>query len=152
MSEALNYSPDVWSPPTTSKREDIYTVPPLDSSSGISAPMAAPQSYNVLFFNAILRKSIRSSFELYADQWSKESGAHSSMTLRKRHSAYKSIVGIGWSAVPLLLEALRSKPDFWFEALKEITGENPVRPDERGDYDKMTDAWMTWGQQKKLLP
>jgi len=114
--------------------------------------MAAPQDYNVVFLKTLLRKNLRSSFEFYAAQWTRETGAHSSMTLRKRHQAYKSIVAMGWSAVPLLLEALRSKPDFWFEALRDITKENPVHPDDRGDYSKMTDAWTAWGQQKNFLP
>jgi hypothetical protein len=35
-------------------------------------------------------------------------------------------IGMGWSAVPLILEEMRREPDQWFWALEAITEENPV--------------------------
>ena len=86
------------------------------------------------------------------EQWHRETGAHSSMTMRMRHPAYHAIVEIGWAAVPALLDALKTNPDFWFPMLRDITGENPVPPDERGFYDLMADRWLVWGEQKGIKP
>jgi hypothetical protein len=103
----------------------------------------------------ILREAVQISaeqqFNVLAEQWHNETGSHSSMTLRRRHPAYKAIVTLGWAAVPALLNALVAKPDFWFPILRDITGENPVPPEERGFYDLMTDRWRVWGKQKGLL-
>jgi len=103
----------------------------------------------------ILKESIASNvhefFKVYASQWSQETGGHSSMTIRKRHPAFKSIVGLGWDAVPHLLRALSDMPDFWFPALREITGADPVPDSDRGDYAAMRDAWMQWGLDRGIL-
>ena len=61
------------------------------------------------------------------------------------HPAYRQIVGMGWAVVPLLLSELRRKPDHWFIALKEITGENPVPASGEGNVRMMADAWVRWG-------
>jgi hypothetical protein len=68
-----------------------------------------------------------------------------------KHPVYKAIVALGWDAVPLLIKALHETPDLWFPALREITGENPVHPNDRGDYTKMTEAWTAWGRAKGLI-
>lgn len=102
----------------------------------------------------ILRETVQiQTEELFASmstQWAKETGVHSSITIRKKHAAYQGIVNLGWNAVPLLLKALRDMPDFWFPMLRDITHENPVQPEDRGDFKKMTDAWLGWGRAKGL--
>jgi len=99
----------------------------------------------------IFRENIREWFKATAAEWTRETGAHSSMTIRRRHPAYKEIVAVGWPVVPLLLRALREMPDMWFAALREITNENPVAPDDRGHYDKMSESWLAWGREKHLI-
>lgn len=99
----------------------------------------------------LYRASKQRWFRARASEWTRETGAHSSMTIRRRHDAYKAIVSVGWPMVPLLLEALREMPDMWFPALREITNENPVHPDDRGNYDKMSEAWRAWGRDKHLI-
>lgn len=95
--------------------------------------------------------SYRDRFTELATKWHCEAGIHSSMTMRKRHPAYAEIISVGWSAVPLLLDALVTIPDFWFPLLRDITGENPVLPEERGFYDKMSEKWLAWGRNKGFL-
>jgi hypothetical protein len=64
---------------------------------------------------------------------------------------YQCIIGMGWQAVPLILEELRQAPDQWFWALEAITEENPVSPDGAGDVEKMARAWIDWGIRQGLL-
>jgi hypothetical protein len=95
--------------------------------------------------------SVAQQFTILAEQWHNESGAHSSMTLRKEHPAYGKLFALGPSIVPMLLEVLVTKPDLWFPLLRDITGENPVPLEERGVYDLMVERWRAWGRGKGLL-
>lgn len=64
------------------------------------------------------------------------------------HPAYRAIVAMGKPAVPLILEELRHRPDQWFRALSEITGENPVPHEHAGRVALMAADWIAWGQKK----
>ena len=62
--------------------------------------------------------------------------------------AYQSIIGMGESVVPLILSQLYNEgdePDQWFWALTAITGANPVKDEDRGDFVKMAQVWLEWG-------
>ena len=65
-----------------------------------------------------------------------------------QHPAYRSIVEMGAAAVPLILRELERHPDHWFMALHEITSEDPVPEESRGDVKAMAEAWLTWGREK----
>jgi hypothetical protein len=84
------------------------------------------------------------------EQWKTERGARSSITEAAMMPAYQEIIGMGSKAVPLILEQIRSEgdePDQWFWALRAITGENPVKPEDQGNFQKMAEAWLQWSQQ-----
>ena len=67
--------------------------------------------------------------------------------------AYQHIIGMGESAVPLMLRELRDDPDpdHWFSALKAITEADPVPDEVRGNVKAMADAWVAWGEQEGYL-
>lgn len=67
-------------------------------------------------------------------------------------AAYQQIIDLGWPVVPVLLGELDRFPDWWFTALTEITGEQPVRSDHAGDLLEMTEDWLAWGRQRGLVP
>jgi hypothetical protein len=68
-----------------------------------------------------------------------------------RHPAYRQIVSMGQPAVRLLLEELQREPNFWFTALRELTGENPVPAESAGKIKEMAGAWIDWGKAKGYL-
>ncbi len=85
-------------------------------------------------------------FQTLAAQWKQET-RHLSLTSDiVLNTAYQQIVGMGMPAVPLLLRELQEQPDHWFWALRSITGENPITPDDRGRLPKMAEAWLQWGR------
>lgn len=89
-------------------------------------------------------------FQNLVEQWKTERGARSSITEAAMMPAYQEIIGMGSKAVPLILEQIRSEgdePDQWFWALRAITGENPVKPEDQGNFQKMAEAWLQWSQQ-----
>jgi hypothetical protein len=85
-------------------------------------------------------------FRRLTEEWKASRGPRSTLKSMREHPAYRAIVGLGESAVPLLLEELARDPDWWFSALKAITGANPIRPEDQGNLEKMAAAWIEWGR------
>ncbi len=67
---------------------------------------------------------------------------------KTQHPIYQAIIRLGEAAVPLLLAELQKEPDFWFEALRALTKENPVPNGSQGRLNDMTQAWLQWGRSK----
>ena len=62
--------------------------------------------------------------------------------------AYQKILAMGQPAVKLIFKQLENEgddPDHWFWALEYLTGENPVRPENKGDMKRMRGDWLRWG-------
>ena len=89
-------------------------------------------------------------FRQLVAQWKEETRFLSSIHEMVSHPAYLQIIGLGNQAVPLLLDELRREPDHWFVALQAITGTNPIPQSASGDVEKMTQAWLAWGEQHEL--
>lgn len=72
----------------------------------------------------------------------------SSITEISMHPSYQQIIGMGPSAIPLILQEMKAHPGHWFWALRAITGDDPVLPEHRGRIKKMTEDWLNWGKQQ----
>ncbi len=83
-------------------------------------------------------------------QWRQETLLSSSVTEITSSPAYREIVDMGWQIVPYILSDLRENPDHWFTALREITGANPVPPQNRGNLAAMADDWLAWAEAKGI--
>jgi hypothetical protein len=90
-------------------------------------------------------------FHELADKWRTETRYLSAVDDIVLNKAYQSIIGMGPEVVPLLLRELQARPAHWFWALRSITREDPVRPEDLGNLRKMTDAWLKWGREKRYL-
>ena len=63
--------------------------------------------------------------------------------------AYQKIIGMGPAVIPLIIAQMRSEadePDQWFWALQVLTGADPVADEDRGDFVKMSQAWIDWAE------
>jgi hypothetical protein len=88
-------------------------------------------------------------FQNLVKQWRDERGARSSITETVMIPAYQKIIGMGETALPLILAQLRSEgdePDQWFWALRAITEANPIKPEDQGNFQKMAQAWLQWAE------
>ncbi len=94
---------------------------------------------------------VQSRFRDLVELWRRETGMYSSVSKKLQHQAYREIIGMGEAALPLILRELRDRPGHWFEALKAITGQTPVTPDERYDARKARAAWLRWGGERGLV-
>ena len=81
-----------------------------------------------------------------AMRWKAETVFHSSISKKTQHPDYQRIIGMGPVVVPLMLRWLKQEPDFWFDALVAITGEQPVPPHHAGDVEAMARDWLEWGR------
>jgi hypothetical protein len=90
-------------------------------------------------------------FQALATQWKTETALLSSTTSMVAHPAYRAIIGLGERVVPLLLRELQREPAHWFEALKAITGEDPVPREQWGNVPAMAAAWLSWGRSRGLI-
>jgi hypothetical protein len=80
--------------------------------------------------------------------WTAETGFLSSYTDIVEHPAFREIIGLGEVVVPLMLRDLEERPRLWVWALPEITGTNPVPPEDAGNIARMSDAWLRWGRER----
>lgn len=87
-------------------------------------------------------------FAALAAQWRAEIRHLSSDTDITGRFAYHQIIGMGARALPLIFRQLQEHGGPWFWALRAITRENPVRPEDRGSVRRMTEAWLDWGRQR----
>jgi hypothetical protein len=95
----------------------------------------------------ILRQQfVQRAFNRLAAAWKQRSQLTSSVTKMTADPTYRAIINLGPAAVPLLLREIEREPNFWFTALKEITGADPVPVEARGRVREMSAAWLQWGR------
>ena len=128
--------------------------PPPFGRPGTETPFRSAEAVSTVTAQPLLQTAVDSNarawFEALAEEWHRETAGHSSMTIRQKAPCLPEW-SISGRLLPMLLEALRGMPDLWFPLLREITKENPVNPDDRGDYQKMSDAWLAWGRERGLI-
>jgi len=104
---------------------------------------AASKAKEVLESNV----ELEAEFNKFAEEWRIETGMLSLVTQKSMHAAYQKIISMGQPVIPLILRDLERKPDHWFWALRAITGDNPVKPEQRGRMKLMAEAWIQWGKE-----
>lgn len=90
-------------------------------------------------------------FNKLADQWERETRNMSSIADIINHSSYKAIVAMGMPALKFILRRMKTRPAFWFDALRQLTQKidpvDPIHPHMYGDLKQMTEAWLRWGNE-----
>jgi hypothetical protein len=70
---------------------------------------------------------------------------------KTEHSTYNTIVMYDKEALPFIFNEMKMRPDWWFDALERITGENPVKEENKGDLRKMTIDWLKWAKENNYF-
>ncbi|MBD2175851.1 hypothetical protein H6F42_02820 [Pseudanabaena sp. FACHB-1998] len=96
-------------------------------------------------------EEVRKEFARLALQWIQDVEGMSSTVEMTKHPAYQKIVSMGQVIVPFLLEDLHQNPLYWLPALRQITQQNPVQPEQRGKVKQMAEAWLSWGKQEGYI-
>jgi hypothetical protein len=120
----------------------------LDAPAARVNSVSLKADYRMVSRDSAQRRSLlaKSRFNDLASEWRRETSSMSSLNEMFDHPSYRAIIALGPDAVPHILTALKESSDFWFYALSEITGDDPVQEDDLGDIDLMTGAWLKWGK------
>jgi hypothetical protein len=86
----------------------------------------------------------RQQFNELVEKWREETRHLSSLTDIVLNFNYQRIIGMGPAALPFIFEELSTNGGHWFWALRAITGEDPVPPQDRGNIPNMKNAWIEW--------
>jgi hypothetical protein len=90
-------------------------------------------------------------FEDLFKNWIDETGHLSSSARIVSNQYYLGIVAMGPQALTPILRRLRNHPEPWFPALVAITRENPVKPEDQGQFQRMRQAWLDWGADRGII-
>ena len=96
--------------------------------------------------DAAATETVEERFRRLAEIWHRETGHVSSMSAASNHPVYREIIDLGQEVVPSLLRDLEEHHAHWFEALREITGAQPIPKSVAGNIPKMADAWLHWAR------
>ena len=118
----------------------------IESSIAQGAVSSPNTAQDILKENAEISTEVVDKFYALATEWQNEVAGMSSTAQMSQHPAYQEIISMGTKIVPLLLSELKKNPLYWLAALSAITGENPVKPEQRGRVKQMASAWMEWGR------
>lgn len=118
--------------------------PAVAASAASYALAIVPQAH-------VLQHELASGFHDLAERWREETEFSSSVTALFMHPAYQEIIGLGRDVLPFIIQDLAVTGSNWFWALRAISGENPVPPEERGQVDRMTARWLEWGHMHGYL-
>ncbi|MCI0486844.1 MAG: hypothetical protein L0229_09615 [Blastocatellia bacterium] len=97
------------------------------------------------------KSSLEREFRALADRWLTETQFISDPSEKFLHPAYLGIIGMGRPAIPFLLSEVQSLSGNWFLALRSITKQDPVQPEDAGSMQGMAEAWLRWGRQQGYI-
>jgi len=134
----------------TRNGQAIAAIVPLESDRNIND---IPPNLREMIEATQSRKKAELEITFYqlVDRWRIENRGVSSTEQLSMHSAYQQIIGMGGDAIPMLLRELERNSGRWFWALKSITREDPVTPEQRGKTKEMIEAWLNWGRKKGYI-
>lgn len=134
----------------TRNGQAIAAIMPLETDSNID--IISPNWREIIKVNQSRKKAeLETTFYQLIEQWRMEMRGVSSTDRMSMHPAYQQIIGMGSDVIPLLLRELEKKSGRWFWALKSITREDPVTPEQRGKTNEMIEAWLNWGIKKGYI-
>lgn len=99
----------------------------------------------------LTEQALQEKFNQLSRQFIEDTAGMSSTIEMAKHPAYQEIIHLGESVIPLLLQDLQQNPLYWLTALRQITQENPVKPEQRGKVKQMAEAWLNWGKKNGYI-
>ncbi len=92
-------------------------------------------------------ESVEQRFRRLEALWTADTGYLSSDTEIVGHPAFQEIISMGDAVVPFMIRDLAARSSLWVWALPDLTGADPVTPEDRGNIRKMSEAWLRWGRE-----
>lgn len=83
------------------------------------------------------------------EDWLNQAEFVSSIDEMRLLPSYSTLIELGYAALPRIIASLSRDPSMLGIAAADITGENPVTEEIRGDVRAMAGAWIGWYQRAK---
>jgi hypothetical protein len=96
-------------------------------------------------------EELEKTFQDLASRWREETAGMASPTKKMLNFNYLKILTLTKAVVPLIIKELAKRPDDWFLALRLLTEENPVKPEDSENFKLVTESWLKWGRGKGYL-
>lgn len=87
-----------------------------------------------------------SEFESLKYNWIEDTKISSSLSIIYNHPAYKKIIEMGEEVLPLIFHDLLKNDNFWFKALRDITGVNLTNKENQGKFHILKQDWINWAK------
>ena len=91
-----------------------------------------------------LSADLQTQFDELVAEWTKGTIYFSLKHRAVSHPAYRALVGLGPTIIPMVVEKLRHSPSRLFYLLNDLTGENPVPPESAGKTAEIAASWVRW--------
>ncbi len=85
-----------------------------------------------------------------SELWKKETSMVSNPKEILSNISYRTIVS-NKENLPFIFNDLKENGGEWFQALEEMTGQDPIDPVSYGDYERIRYVWIKWGEQNGFL-
>ena len=96
--------------------------------------------------------TLEQKFYKLAKQWKEDTMFLSDPNAIYDNSYYKEIISLGPDVIPIIFKELQRKIDFWFEALRQLTGEEPyIAKEDWGRVKVIAEAWLKFGKIKGYI-
>lgn len=82
------------------------------------------------------------------EEW--ENDTSFSSRIVTEHQAYQRIIAMGKDVVSIILRDLKIDPHWWFDALSQITGENPMLKEHAGYLNLIAQDWLDWANKNGI--
>lgn len=96
------------------------------------------------YLNPVSQTNILLRFLQLKSKWKTDTFFLSSSTEKTQHPAYREIISLGEEVVPYIIQDLKTNHNYWFEALEEITGVDPIPEEHYGKIELMAQDWVDW--------
>ena len=96
-----------------------------------------------------IRSSIEQRFDELKQKWKIETSLESSLTVITANKHYLRIIGLGPSAIHLILKELQKTPAPWFVALQALTGEYNIGKRHAGRFGKIAAEGLSGGKSEE---
>ena len=87
---------------------------------------------------------LQTQFDELVAEWTKGTVYFSLKHRAVSHPAYRALLDLGPSIIPMVVEKLRTSPGRLFYLLNDLTGENPVPPASSGKVAEIAACWVRW--------
>lgn len=94
-------------------------------------------------------EQLATEFDCHATAW--EGAAFLTMAEMFADEDYQRIIEMGPQVVPLILQRLRTHPNWWFPALIELTGVDLTAGQSKGKLLEETRLWLLWAEKQGYL-